>query len=59
VLLADWVDDALKITIGPGGVYHVRDPIDGYTVTNTTAERITLDPGANTFDVDLIILGTE
>jgi hypothetical protein len=59
VLWADWVDDAAKITLGPGGVFHVRDPIDGYAVTNTSAERITLDPGANTFDVDLIILGTE
>ncbi len=59
VLWADWVDDAAKITIGPGGIYHVRNPIDGYTVTNATAERITLDAAANTFDVDLIILGTE
>ncbi len=59
VLWADWVDDAAKITIGPGGFEHKRNPIDGYAVTNTTAERITLDPGANTFDVDLIILGTE
>ncbi len=59
VLWADWVDDAAKETIGPNGIFYRRNPIDGYAVTNTTAERITLDPGANSFDVDLIILGTE
>lgn len=59
VLWADWVDDAAKITIGPTGIYHVKNAIDGYTVTNDSADTITLDPAANTFNVDVYILGTE
>lgn len=62
-LMADWVDDALKLLCEPGlsdtepGVLHFKSAIDGFTVTDTTQERITLDPGANTFDVLLIIVG--
>lgn len=58
-VMADWVDDAVKISIGRGGVFHVKDPSDGWAVTSGSVEDITLDPGAKTFDVDVYILGTE
>lgn len=47
------------LKLDPGGVLYLTNPIDGYSVTNTTDERITLDPGAKTFAVDLIVTGTE
>ncbi len=58
-VMADWVDDAVKISIGRGGVFHVKDPSDGWAVTSGSVEDITLDPAAKTFDVDIYILGTE
>jgi hypothetical protein len=45
--------------LGPGGVWFTQDPIDGWAVTNTTDDVITLDPGAKDFDVRIIIGGTE
>lgn len=67
-LLSGVVDDAVKLIVGPGqtvngvvepGRLHFTNHVDGFTVTDTTQERITLDPGAKTFDVELIIIGKE
>lgn len=46
-------------TTGAAGVWHEENPIDGFTVTATSADIITLDPGAKTFNVLLFIGGTE
>ena len=43
--------------IGPGGTYFLDNPINGYTVTNATADELTITNAAS-FDYDLIILGT-
>ena len=43
--------------VGPGGTYLLDNPIDGYPVTATTADVITVT-NAVTFTYDLIILGT-
>jgi len=58
-LLADWVDDAVKLLVEPGGLFLRTSPTDGYAVTDTTKERITLDPLTNGFTVDMVIWGTE
>jgi len=55
----NWVGaQAHTVKVGPGGVLFVWDPTDGYAVTAGTGDVLTLDPGAATFDVDLIIWGT-
>lgn len=46
------------IVLRPGGTLVLLAPNDGYTVTNGSADLLKLDPGANTFDVDYIIIGT-
>lgn len=43
--------------LGPSGIYMLDNPIDGYTVTATTADVITLTNAAS-FDYDILILGT-
>ena len=44
-------------TVPPGGVYLITSPIDGWTVTNTTYDTITVNSGANTVAYDVVILG--
>lgn len=58
-LLADWVDDSLKIRVPPGGTFRLASPVDGFTVTGTLQDVLTVDPGANTISYDLVILGTK
>lgn len=48
---------AHTIKVGAGGELLLTSPIDGFGVTATTADGLKLDPGANTFDVDVIIIG--
>lgn len=57
-LLTGWVDDAAKLIIEPGGVFYLTSPTDGYAVTAGTKDSLIFDPGANTFDVDVVIWGT-
>ena len=45
------------VVIGPGGVFHISSPIDGFAVTAGTGDILTLDPGADTISVDYIICG--
>lgn len=49
---------AVQAAVGPGGVYLYVDPIDGTTVTPTSADTLQFDPGASTLDVAYIIWGT-
>jgi len=49
---------AVQAAVGPGGVYLYTDPIDGATVTPTSADTLQFDPGASTLDVAYIIWGT-
>jgi len=45
------------VQVGPGGILLVTSPIDGFTVTATTGDILTFDPGTKTFDADILILG--
>lgn len=54
--LADAASD--KLVLRPGGSVLLMAPTDGYTVTNSSADQLKLDPGIKTFDVDVIIIGT-
>lgn len=44
-------------TLKGGEVWHESSPYIGFTVTNTTQERLTLDPGAGSFAVAVFVLG--
>ncbi len=46
------------ITVPPGGEWSQKSPIDGFTVTNTTQDQLTVTPGAYALTYDLIITGT-
>lgn len=45
-------------TIPPGGTFHVSSPVDGFTVTNTTQDQLTIDSGANAVTYEIEVLGT-
>lgn len=45
------------VVLGPGGLFVVTSPLDGYATTGGTGDILTFDPGANTFSVDVVILG--
>lgn len=45
------------VAVGPGGVLVWTSPIDGGAVTGGSADTLQLDPGADTFNVDLIVWG--
>lgn len=47
-----------KITIGPSGVARFVSPVDGFTITNTTQDQLTIDPSTDTITYWLIIIGT-
>ena len=46
------------VIVRPGGTIVLLAPRDGYTVVQSSADLLKLDPGANTFDADVIIVGT-
>lgn len=48
-----------SLTVRAGGKAIFEAPLDGYAVVATDDDVITLDPGANTFDVDLIVICVE
>lgn len=45
------------MVLGPGGVFHVASPIDGYAVAAGTDDIITIDPGSDTIIYDIEIVG--
>lgn len=57
-LLSGWVNDAVKIPVGPGAQMRFSNPIDGWTVTDTTQDELKVDAGADTIIYDIVILGT-
>lgn len=45
-------------TLGPGEFRFVcLDPIDGKTITNAANDTLTFNPGANTYNVDVVVGG--
>jgi len=46
------------VKIGPGGKWVQGSPIDGFTITDTSADVLTIDPGAATITYDIFIIGT-
>jgi hypothetical protein len=46
------------ITLKAGHLFVLGGSTEGYTVTNSSADTLTFAPGANTFDVEVIIWGT-
>ena len=56
--LLNWVNatgDAVKV--GASGVFLITSPLNGYAVTATTGDILTIDPGAATISYDIILLG--
>lgn len=51
-----WIASGDGVRVGPGGIFLLTSPVDGYTTTTGTADILTLTP-ASTADVDYIILG--
>lgn len=46
------------VIVHPGPGHWIQEaPIDGYTITDTTQDQFTIDPGANTIAYTLRILG--
>jgi len=43
--------------IDPNGWWGGSSPVDGFTVTNTTADTLTFDSGTDTISADIYILG--
>jgi hypothetical protein len=58
--LVDWVENANdRIKVGPGGHIDLESPIDGYTVTPTTADILQVEnPGLNSVTFKIVIVGT-
>lgn len=54
----NWVGAGNDIlNIGPDGLFMLWSPIDGYAVAGG-ADVLQIDPGANTIEYDIIIIGT-
>ena len=49
---------APTVIVEPKGHFRVSSPVDGYDVTNATADVITIDSGSDTIAYDIIIIGT-
>ena len=47
------------VVIPPGGRWHQTAPVDGFTVTNTTQDQMTVTKAAGTGSYDLVILGEQ
>lgn len=56
----DWVTSIGGLpVVKPGGLVLLNAPIDGYTVTATSADVLQLDPGAETIDYEILIGGDD
>ena len=56
--LLNWIKatgDAVHI--GPSGILHITSPIDGYAITASTGDILTIDSGAATISYEYIIHG--
>lgn len=45
------------VVVGPGGLFMLTSPVDGYATVAGTGDILTFDPGANSFSVDVVVLG--
>lgn len=54
----NWVAAAADIVnVGPSGFFALWDPIDGYAVTNSTADILRIEAAAGSPNVDVLIVG--
>ncbi|KKM72902.1 hypothetical protein LCGC14_1415890 [marine sediment metagenome] len=56
--LLNWVSatgDAVEV--GPSGRFLIESPIDGYAVTDSTGDVLTVDPGAATIAYRIVVTG--
>lgn len=56
-MLAFVGNNAHQAKAAAGGMWHQSAPVDGFTITSTTQDTLSIDPGANTISYDLIIAG--
>lgn len=55
---AGWISGSTPHhAIPPDGWYIVTSPVDGFTITNTSQDQLTFEPGAATITYDLILIG--
>jgi len=52
-----WGASGDLIKIGPGSTFVWLDPVDGVTPVAGTGDTITIDPGSDTIDYDVLLLG--
>ncbi len=45
------------VVLGPGGIFYISSPLDGYATTNSSADILTIDPGSDTISYEIIIIG--
>ncbi len=48
-----------SFVVDAGDFWHISSPVTAYTITNTSQERITLNPGANSFHVFMAAVGIQ
>ncbi len=55
----NWIGAANDtVKIGPDGIFLLWSPINGYAVTNAANDVLQIDPGADTIEYDIVIIGT-
>ena len=55
----NWVADATDIVnVGPDGILFLWSPTDPYAVTDAGQDVLQIDPGINTIEYDIMIIGT-
>lgn len=56
----NWVANAATdiLNVGPDGILFIWSPRDPYPVVDTTADVLQIDPGADTIEYDIMIIGT-
>ena len=52
-----WIATGDGIKVGPSGMFVWFDPIDGIAPVAGTGDILTIDPGADTIEFDIILLG--
>ena len=48
-----------SFVLDAGDYWHVISPVTAYTITDTSKERVTFDPGANSFHVFMAAVGVQ
>ena len=56
-IVAPWIATGDGAKIGPGGVFVLTSPIDGYAVVASTGDILRLDSGAATVHYEIILIG--